>query len=74
MKHVLENWKECGFDKQPFIVKCLDTGFYLTKSVCHLGYITGYRTVRAAKSAIRVENSVKGKTPRFKWIKELEQE
>jgi hypothetical protein len=73
---VLKNWKECGFRSQPYISRFGDCTIWTVFNECRYGIndTSLHISLRAAKSAFRSENSVRGKTPRFVWEKQANEE
>ena len=69
-KWVLENYKECGFDFRPLVETHNDITFESFVDNYMYGSYNGlHSSLSAAKKYIRDELAVKGKTPRFKWVK-----
>lgn len=68
---LLENWCKCGLSSQPQINKldCHDIYMSVYYTRYNVQYTEMHKSLRAAKTSFRREHSVKGKTPRYKWIK-----
>ena len=66
----LKNWAECEFRSEVIITSIIrpfsGTKLYISTDVDFYGR-TYHKSLNAAKSAIRKENSIKS-TPKFKWV------
>ena len=67
---VLQNWKECTFDFQieiKFNNDMPQSKYSINHQDRYYG-ITYHKSLNAAKSFIRTEYTVKGQTPKLKWV------
>lgn len=62
---VLINWKDCGFSKEVSVRKV--GGFENLFITTAIDGQTSFGSAPYLKDKIRSENSVRGKTPRFRW-------